>query len=368
MTRTCRPSLTRWRQSSSLTGAPVGRGCSPGSTRPCRGCPPCPRPGRCSFPGCSPRGPCLWLMDPGRTDTCCHTGGQPHVSAGTLARGTGRPSGALRSLRRSQCKVMITNLVWPRELQTNWELHQERRHRYIFHLVSRRICHHKAWLYRDTPHHNLKSVYVDHRLGHSVTLAPLTSPLVVQHPAIRVHLGGAPGLARVAVLVSAGVVSHIAIDEWEHTRHTAASHSSAGLWGQMTLAHCSMVTAGLTACLEALQPARTPAQDVRGSAACLELRPGALGAAAALVQRVLAALTAGGRGGALQGHNFHLAPWYQANIVIIYTLCPALSWYLTIYPVVCWFYGYLKLFLNTWSLKHAKAARVPDSAVLLMRS
>ena len=157
MTRTCRPSLTRWRQSSSLTGAPVGRGCSPGSTRPCRGCPPCPRPGRCSFPGCSPRGPCLWLMDPGRTDTCCHTGGQPHVSAGTLARGTGRPSGALRSLRRSQCKVMITNLVWPRELQTNWELHQERRHRYIFHLVSRRICHHKAWLYRDTPHHNLKS-------------------------------------------------------------------------------------------------------------------------------------------------------------------------------------------------------------------
>ena len=135
-------------------------------------------------------------------------------------------------------------------------------------------------------------------------LALLTSPLVVQHPAIRVHLGGAPGLTRVAVLVCAGVVSHIAIDEGEHTRHPAAAHSSAGLWGKMILAHCSMVTAGLTACLEALQTARTPAQDVRGAAACLELRPGALGAAAALVQRVLAALTTGGRGGALQGITF----------------------------------------------------------------
>ena len=155
-------------------------------------------------------------------------------------------------------------------------------------------------MYRDIPHHNLKSVYVDHRSGHSDTLALLTSPLVVQHPAIRVHLGGAPGLTRVAVLVCAGVVSHIAIDEGEHTRHPAAAHSSAGLWGQMTLAHFSMVTAGLTACLEALQTARTPAQDVRGAATCLELRLGALEAAATLVIRVLTTLTAGGRGGALQ--------------------------------------------------------------------
>ena len=66
------------------------------------------------------------------------------------------------------------------------------------------------------------------------------------------------------------------------------------------LSHCSLVTAALTACLEALQAARTFARDIRGTAACLELRPGALEAAAALVIRVLAALTAGGRGGALQ--------------------------------------------------------------------
>ena len=70
------------------------------------------------------------------------------------------------------------------------------------------------------------------------------------------------------------------------------------------LLHCSLVTAALTACFEALQAARTSAQDVRGTAAGLELRPGALGAAAALVQRVLAALTAGRRGGALHGDKF----------------------------------------------------------------
>ena len=56
----------------------------------------------------------------------------------------------------------------------------------------------------------------------------------------------------------------------------------------------------LTACLEALQAARTLARDIRGPAACLELRPGALKAAAALVIRVLTTFTAGGRSGALQ--------------------------------------------------------------------
>ena len=57
---------------------------------------------------------------------------------------------------------------------------------------------------------------------------------------------------------------------------------------------------GLTACFEALQTPCTAAEDVRGAPAGLELRPGALGAAAALVQRVLAALAAGRRGGTLQ--------------------------------------------------------------------
>ena len=97
-------------------------------------------------------------------------------------------------------------------------------------------------------------------LGHTL---PLTSPLVVQHPAVSVHLGGAPGLARVAVRVSAGVVSDIAIEEGEDTRHPTAAHRPAGLWGQMTLlSHCSLVTAGLTARLQALQAGRTFAQDV----------------------------------------------------------------------------------------------------------
>ena len=56
----------------------------------------------------------------------------------------------------------------------------------------------------------------------------------------------------------------------------------------------------LTAGLEALQTLGTLAGDVRGAAAGLELRLGALEAAAALVIGVLAALTAGGRGGTLQ--------------------------------------------------------------------
>ena len=72
------------------------------------------------------------------------------------------------------------------------------------------------------------------------------------------------------------------------------------------LAHCSLVTAGLTTRLEALQAARTFARDVRGTAACLELRPGALEAAAALIIRVLTTLTTGGRGGALQRFAYYL--------------------------------------------------------------
>ena len=65
-----------------------------------------------------------------------------------------------------------------------------------------------------------------------------------------------------------------------------------------------MVTAQLTACLEALQAARTFARDVRGTSACLELRPGALEAAAALVIRVLTTLTTSGRGGTLQRFKY----------------------------------------------------------------
>ena len=127
---------------------------------------------------------------------------------------------------------------------------------------------------------------------------------MVHHPAISVHLYGAPGLARVAVRVCAGVVGDLAIDEGEHTRQPAAAHRPAGLWGQVTLSHCSLVTAQLTAGLEALQTLGTQTQGVRGAAAGLELRLGALGAAAALVQRVLATLTAGRRGGTLQGETF----------------------------------------------------------------
>ena len=56
----------------------------------------------------------------------------------------------------------------------------------------------------------------------------------------------------------------------------------------------------LTACLEALQTLGTLARDVRGAAAGLELRLGALEAAAALVISVLTALAARGRGGTLQ--------------------------------------------------------------------
>ena len=71
----------------------------------------------------------------------------------------------------------------------------------------------------------------------------LTSPLVVHHPAIGVHLGGAPGLARVAVDVRAGGVGHVAVDEGEHTGHPAAAHRPAGLWTNdiitlQTAAHC----------------------------------------------------------------------------------------------------------------------------------
>ena len=55
----------------------------------------------------------------------------------------------------------------------------------------------------------------------------------------------------------------------------------------------------LTACFEALQARRAPAGHVRGAAALLQLRARTLAAAAALVQRVLAALAARGRGRAL---------------------------------------------------------------------
>ena len=56
----------------------------------------------------------------------------------------------------------------------------------------------------------------------------------------------------------------------------------------------------LTACLEALETLGTLSGDVRGTATCLELRLGALEAAAALVIGVLTTLTAGGRGRTLQ--------------------------------------------------------------------
>ena len=63
----------------------------------------------------------------------------------------------------------------------------------------------------------------------------------------------------------------------------------------------------LTACLEALETLGTFARDVRGTATCLELRLGALEAAAALVIGVLTTLTAGGRGRTLQrGERRHL--------------------------------------------------------------
>ena len=55
----------------------------------------------------------------------------------------------------------------------------------------------------------------------------------------------------------------------------------------------------LTACFEALQARRAPAGHVRGAAALLQLGARTLAAAAALVQRVLAALAARGRGRAL---------------------------------------------------------------------
>ena len=117
-----------------------------------------------------------------------------------------------------------------------------------------------------------------------------------------------------------------------------------------------MVTAGLTACLEALQTARTPAQDVRGAATCLELRPGALGAAAALVQRVLAALTTGGRGGALQGITFIS---YRGNICkYLQSLlsCPVLILdNLSSCLLVLWLF---EIILEHVILEHAKAARV----------
>ena len=56
----------------------------------------------------------------------------------------------------------------------------------------------------------------------------------------------------------------------------------------------------LTACLETLETLSTLARDIRGTATGLELRLGALEAAAALVIGVLTTLTAGGRGRTLQ--------------------------------------------------------------------
>ena len=62
-----------------------------------------------------------------------------------------------------------------------------------------------------------------------LSMLTLTSPLVVKHPPLGVHLGGAPGLAGVAVLIRAGVVSDVPVDEGEHTRHSATAHRPAGL-------------------------------------------------------------------------------------------------------------------------------------------
>ena len=56
----------------------------------------------------------------------------------------------------------------------------------------------------------------------------------------------------------------------------------------------------LTACLETLETLSTLARDIRGTATGLELRLGALEAAAALVIGVLTTLTAGWWGRTLQ--------------------------------------------------------------------
>ena len=63
-----------------------------------------------------------------------------------------------------------------------------------------------------------------------LSMLTLTSPFVVKHPPLGVNLGGAPGLAGVAVLIRAGVVSDVPVDEGEHTRYPATANRPAGLW------------------------------------------------------------------------------------------------------------------------------------------
>ena len=135
-----------------------------------------------------------------------------------------------------------------------------------------------------------------------VTVLVTVAPLVVHHPALAVQAGGAPGPAGVAVPGGAGVEGLPGVEEGEDAGLATNCPTGSG---------CEREWRSLGTSLETLETPGTPAQHIRGSSTRLQLRPGTPRAAAALVQRVLAAGAAGGRGRALRDRKYSTLHLFQ---------------------------------------------------------